>query len=534
MSKQSKFRKNHLLSTAIRTALAIPTVGLVIAAPANAQEADGAVLDEIIVSATRREGSVQDVPINIAAVDATRIEQQGFNNISELLSFVPGINSVNQGGRNGNQIIVRGLNADPLGQGSGGDISDTVATYIGETPIPIDLRLNDLQRVEVLLGPQGTLYGAGTLGGAIRYIPNKPDTEGSMLQLRGDTFSIGEGSGFNYDVGFTFNWAASDTFAIRGSMDKLQDEGFVDYPLVVREPGVSEPDVDLSDAAAVAANLAPEEDANGQEILSGRVAALWAPNDAFEATLTYYFQNEDNEGRSVSSSRGQFPIGQYASASRVLEPNEEENSLLALEIVADLGFAELTSATGFGTYEEVGQRDQTDLLISLEYSYETFPTFTAFTREEEEDEFFNQEIRLVSNGDGRVNWIIGGFYNKLETVGSSAEFTPGYAAFAGFNRPDDLEYFSAGSSEIEEQAIFGEVGFDITDRWQVTLGARFYEYDVQTQSTVDFPLFDPAFVAPGLGEISGRAFDPDLQQKDDGTLFKFNTSFDFTDDVSMY
>ena len=109
-----------------------------------------------------------------------------------------------------------------------------------------------------------------------------------------------------------------------------------------------------------------------------------------------------------------------------------------MEIVADLGFAELTSATGFGTYEEVGQRDQTDLLISLEYSYETFPTFTAFTREETEEEFFTQELRLVSTSDSRINWIVGGFYNKFETVSSSSEFTPGYAAFAGFNRPDDL------------------------------------------------------------------------------------------------
>lgn len=522
--------KNRL-RMAIRAALLLPAAATVVPSISSAQDT---VIEEITVTATRRDASVQDVPINISAIGAAQIEEQGFDNISELLAYVPGINAVNQGGRNGNEIIVRGLNADPLGQGGGNDIGTTVATYIGEVPIPLDFRLRDLQRVEVLLGPQGTLYGAGTLGGAVRYIPNKPNAQERLFQVRGDTYSIGEGSGLSVDVGATFNLPLSDTFSIRGTVDRLDDKGFVDYPAVVQQPGVSEPDVDLNDPAAVAANLAPVSDANGQDLLSGRLAVRWEPNDRLDATLTYYFQEEDNEGRTVSSNRGAFPVGRYASASRVLEPNEEESSLLALEVIADLGFAELTSATGLGNYEEVGQRDQTDLLISLEYSYETFPTFTAFTREEEEDEFFSQEVRLVSSNPGRINWIVGGFYNKLETVGSSSEFTPGYAAFAGFDRPDDLEYFSASSSEIEEKAVYGEIGFEITDRWQVTLGGRYYEYDVQSQSTVDFPLFDPGFVAASLGEIQSRAFDPELAQSDDGTLLKINTSYDITEDLSVY
>ncbi len=532
MNNQRASKPNLYLRASIRAALAIPIASSLVATPVYSQEDSG--LEEIIVTATRREGTIQNVPINIAAVDGARIEEQGFAAIADLLSYVPGINAVNQGGRNGTEIIVRGLNADPLGQGGGNDIGSTVATYVGDIPIPIDLRLQDLQRVEILLGPQGTLYGAGTLGGAIRYIPNKPDTDESLFEVRGNFYSISEGSDLSTDFGLTANFPISDTFAIRGSVDWLDDQGYVDYPFVVQEPGVSEPDIDPTDAAAVAANFRPAKDANGQEVLSGRIAARWLPNDTFDATLTYYFQTEDNEGRTVSSARGQYPSPRYASASRVLEPNEEDNTLIALEIIADLGFAELTSATGFGTYEEVGQRDQTDLLISLEYSYEDFPTFTAFTREETEEEFFNQELRLVSTGDGRINWIVGAFYNKFETVGSSSEFTPGYAAFAGFDRPDDLEYFAAGTEQVEEQAIFGEIGFDITDRWQITLGARYYEYDVQAQGTVDFPLFDPDFVAPSLGEIEARPFDPDLRQKDDGSLFKFNTSFEISDDVMVY
>ncbi len=530
-NNEKKSYKLKASTRAITRALALPLTGAAFISPSFAQNDS---LEEIVVTATRRAATVQDVPINISAIGAQRIEQQGFNEIADLLAFVPGINTVDQGGRNGNNLIVRGINAEPLGQGSGNDIGGTVATYIGEVPIAIDLKLNDLQRVEVLLGPQGTLFGAGTLSGAIRYIPNKPNTEEATFEVRGDAYSISEGSGVSTDLGFTFNQPLSDTIAIRGSFDSSEDEGFIDYPFVVREIGVSEPDTDRNDAAAAAANFDPVSDANGQEVDSGRVAVRWQPSDVFDATLTYYFQDEDNAGRSVSGERGGFETPRFASPSRVLEPNEEENRLTALEITADLGFAELTSATGIATYEEVGQRDQTDLLISLEYSYETFPTFTAFTREEEERDIFNQEIRLVSTSDGPINWIVGAFYNKFETVSSSSEFTPGFAQFAGFDRPDDLEFFSAGSSETEESAVFAEIGYQINDKWQVTIGGRYYDFDIQSQSTVDFPLFDPDFVAQNLNVIEDRAFDPTLRQEGDGTLFKFNTSYDLSEDVTLY
>jgi len=514
---------------AIARSLSIPLASAAFISPTFAQQ-EATTIEEIIVTATRRATSVQDVPINIAAIDAQRIEEQGFSEIADVLAFVPGINVVDQGGRNGNELIVRGINAEPLGQGGGNDTGSTVATYLGDIPLAIDLNLNDLQRVEVLLGPQGTLYGAGTLSGAVRYIPNKPNAEEALFEVRGDVYDINEGSSVSSDFGLTFNQPLSDTIAIRGSYDRLDDQGFIDYPFVVQQIGVSEPDSAPGDTS----NFDPATDANGQETDSGRIAIRWQPSDAFDATLTYYFQDEDNEGRTTSGARGAFPTSRFASPSRVREPNEEENSLLALEITANLGFAELTSATGIATYEEVGQRDQTDLLISLEYSYETFPTFTAFTREEEEDDTFNQELRLVSTSTGPLSWIVGGFYNKFETVSSSSEFTPGFAQFAGFNRPDDLEFFSAGSTEIEESAVFGEIGYQITDKWQVTVGGRFYEYDIQTQSTVDFPLFDPSFVAVGLDVIASRDFDPALRQEDDGSLFKFNTSYSVSDGVTIF
>ncbi|WP_295695598.1 TonB-dependent receptor [uncultured Maricaulis sp.] len=523
--------------------LALPLAGLAGAGTALAQDNPSSSQDVIVVTATRRSETVQDVPLNIAAIGGDQIEEQGFEDLADALAYVPGINIVDRGGRQGNPIIVRGLNADPINSGDGNnDGGGTVATYLGEIPLFIDLKMNDLERVEVLLGPQGTLYGAGTLGGAIRYLPNRPDFDSNMLQIRSSFYQYSEANSPSADIGFTFNHSVSDTFAVRGSLDVLQDSGFTDYPYRVRQPGVSNPVPDFNDPADVAANLAPVSDADGEEAVSGRIAARWAPTDWLDATATYYFQNQDIEGRQISSRRSPIPAGGYESALRVLEPIERNNELLALEVTADLGFAELTSATGFGSYDAEGQRDQTDLLISLEYSYESFPNFTAFTHELTENEFFNQEVRLVSTYESQFNWIVGFYYNKAEFVGSSEEYTPNYAAYVNDNfgfglteNPTDLEYFSTSNTELTESAIFGELGWDITDRLSITVGGRYYEYELESVSTVDFPLFEaPTYTPLTIDEIRDLAFDPSLAQSDDGFLYKFNIAYDVSDEILAY
>ncbi len=541
-------RKHLLLSASV--AVVATSVGL----PALAQEDSESELrvQAVTVTATRRDESIQDIPINIAAIGDAQIEEQGFDELADMLAYVPGINVVDRGGRQGNPLIVRGLNADGLGSGDGNNNGGgTVATYVGEVPVYIDLKLNDLERVEVLLGPQGTLYGAGTLGGAIRYIPKKPDFGGDTLDVRTEVSQYSEAEDLSYEAGFTFNKTLTPTLAVRGSIDFENDSGFIDYPFVVREIGVSDPDPDFSDPAGVAANLRRITDADSEETLSARLAARWQPTPWLDGTLTYYLQQADIGGRRGSSQQPTVPTGDYELAKRVEEPNELVNQLLALEVTADLGFAELTSATGFSRFDDDGQRDQTDLLITLEYSYEAFPTFAAFTREKGRQERFNQEVRLVSATESRFNWIVGAFYNQFESAGYSAEFTPGYADFAGFNRPDDLEYFSQGYSKLEESAFFGEVGYDITDRWTVTVGGRYYQYDLESFSDVDFPLFDPGFERLGVSAIQS-SLEADYAagvaqgltrglngtrrtgQSDEGTLFKFNTSYRFTDDLLAY
>ncbi|MFN2099409.1 TonB-dependent receptor [Altererythrobacter sp. MF3-039] len=517
-----------------------------LAAPAMAQDGASAAQDEntIIVTATRRAESVQDIPLNIAAVGTEQIEEQGLTELSDLLPFVPGINVVDRGGRQGNPIIVRGLNVEAIGSGDGdNDGGGTVATYLGEIPVFVDLKLNDLERVEVLLGPQGTLYGAGTLGGAIRYIPVKPQFNEFSGQVRAELSKYSEASSLSHETGFTVNIGVSDTFAIRGSLDWSDDSGFIDYVGVVDEIGVTNGDT--------AEGLNRVKDADGEETISGRIAARWQPTPALDATLTYYYQEADIEGRRVSHWRDNVPglldgtpsVGRYENAQRVVEPNEIKNDLLALEVVADLGFAELTSATGWSNFADEGQRDQSPLLITLEYSYELFPGFTAFTFEEGEEERINQEVRLVSKHGGPFSWIVGGYYNKLTLAASSSEFTPNFVEFVnqpgldfGYtNRPDDLEYFSADRQRLVEVAAFGELSYTLFDRLTLTAGARYYDYDLKAFASVDFPHFeDISYMPLTLDEIANAAFDPDLSQSDNGFLYKFNASYEASDDLLVY
>ena len=534
----------------VRTALLGSTIiGSTYAAPLLAQDAqdtqpEAAAPNEIVVTATRRAESVQDIPLNIAAVGAEQIEEQGLTELSELLPFVPGINIVDRGGRQGNPIIVRGLNVDAIGSGDGNnDGGGTVATYLGEIPVFVDLKLNDLERVEVLLGPQGTLYGAGTLGGAIRYIPTKPKFGQTTVEVRGEASKYSEASSIGYETGFTANFGLTDTFAIRGSLDWSHDTGFIDYVNVVDEIGVTNPDTP--------AGLRRVEDADGEDTLSGRIAARWEPTTWLDGTLTYYFQEADIEGRRVSHWRSDVPgllegtesVGKYENAFRVEEPNNIKNDLIALEVVADLGFAELTSATGWSNFEDDGQRDQTTLLITLEYSYELFPAFTAFTRERGEQERFNQELRLVSTSDGPLSWIIGGYYNRLDSAAFSAEYVPGYVPYVNqpdldfglTDRPDALEYFSTNRDRLTEKAVFGEVGYEFFDALTITLGGRYYDYSLKSAATVDFPLFEPLTYTPlTLGEIQDLDFDPELAQSDDGFLFKANASWEVNSDLLLY
>jgi outer membrane receptor protein involved in Fe transport len=539
--------KKSVLCLAVSSAFTVN--GYVLAEEAEVQ-AEG--IERIEVTGSRRSSTVQEAPMNITALDGDVMKDQNITQLSDVARWVPGLTVQDQGGRDSSPIIVRGLNTNSSGPDSDGG---TVATYVGEIPLFVDMKVIDVERVEVLIGPQGTLYGAGTLGGAIRYLPNKPILDETSGSIYGDVFNIAHSDDTGGEAGFVFNTPLiDDTLGLRVAFNYLDEPGYVDYAYTVKEGGVSLPDPDWSDSAAVDQNIKRVDDVNSEKATTARVMLRWQPNEIIDTTLSYFYQKQKIGGRSIvhaNSLSNANPlstiIGDYDSAYRYLEPAENEDSLVSLEITADLGFAELTSATGFSKSETSGQRDQSDLLIRLDYSYEEFPAFSSFTREEDETDTFTQEIRLVSTNDSALSWIVGAFYNKYETESVSKEYTPGYDQFAfdnfgGFQlRPDALEYISIDETEITESAIFGELSYQATEQLSFTLGARFYQYDVTSASAVDLPLFNTIF---GFEDDEGNQqyYEPneinlglkDISADDDGNLLKFNVSYQFNDDVLGY
>jgi len=550
--KKSQVFKKSTLCLALSSALALPVNSY--AEEAVEPAADG--IERIQVTASRRASTVQEAPLNITALDSDVMKDQNITQLSDVARWVPGLSVADQGGRTGSPIIVRGLNTNSSGPDSD---AGTVATYIGEIPLVVDMKLIDVERVEVLIGPQGTLYGAGTLGGAIRYLPNKPILDETSGSLYGDVFTLSESDDTGGEAGFVFNTPLiDDELAVRFAVNYLDEPGYIDYNYVVREGGVSLPDPDWSDTDAVDSNLRQVADANFEQTTTAKAMIRWQPNDIFDATLSYFYQKQEIGGRSIvhhNSLSETNPLsavmGEYESGYRYQEPREKEDTLLSLEMTVDLGFAELTSATGYSEFEALGQRDQTDLLIRLDYSYEEFPGFSAFTREVDEAENFTQEIRLVSTGDSAFSWIVGAYYNKFESFNDSREFAPGFDQYAVDVwgeyqlRPDSLEYISVDNAETTESALFGEITYSVTDKLTLMLGARFYQYDVKSSSAVDFPLANTVFGYDEEDENGNTIkvyYAPDeinlgfadVSADDDGSLFKINASYQFSDDIMAY
>ena len=175
---------------------------------------------------------------------------------------------------------------------------------MGEIPLFVDMKVIDVERVEVLIGPQGTLYGAGTLGGAIRYLPNKPILDETSGSIYGDVFNIAHSDDTVGEAGFVSNTPLIyDTLGIRIAFNHLDEPGYVDYAYLVKGGDVSLPNPDWADPAAVGHNIKGVNDVNSEQARTARIMLRWQPNDI---------------------------IDDYESAYRYLEPAENEDSLLSL------------------------------------------------------------------------------------------------------------------------------------------------------------------------------------------------------------
>lgn len=483
--------------------------------------------NEIVVTAIRRDTTLQTTPINISAVTGEQLENQRIDNVQALTRYTPGISMIDQGPRSPSRLVVRGLNAEstePVVRQN-----ESVATYLGEVPLFADFKLIDIDRVEVLRGPQGTLYGAGTLAGAVRYLPARPDAGNLSVEAHGRLYDLAHSRGVGAVGDVVINIPiVADKIAFRSATGYFRDPGFIDAPFIVRQPGVSNPQPDLSDPAAVASNLRYVHDINDERTFTTRNKLLLSPFDGLEAILTYAYQRTKTDGRQANGG-GVLGTDRYQIASRLLETMDRKAQLASLEINAEIpGFAKFTSSTGYTKQDFHYIRDLTDEILGYEIGYENFPTFTAIAPQTGKVEQINQEMRLTSLGSSRFSWVVGAFLNHVTTRNQYYEFTPGLPEFLGVYRPDNLEYAARSRTKTTETAAFGELSYKLTDQWQVTGGMRYFSYQAYSEGGQSAPFVDGS-VYPDINYTN-----PNGRTKDDGFVYKLNTSYEFSDQLFGY
>ena len=443
---------NKIECFSIRTVMSV--VLLMGVSGVNAAEGNAGVIEEIVVTATKRAENLKEIPMTISVLGQEDIEIQGINDAQDIARRVPGLIHSQAGKNLTPHFSLRGIAVS-----SNPELVNTpVSTYLDDFPITSsnsstnpEPNLYDVQRVEVLKGPQGTLYGSGTLGGIVRVVTNKADP-----------------SGFDYSLSTDFG---STSGALRQRYNAM-----VNIPLAenaaLRLVGYYRDEEGWFENTGTGVDGADQLDEHGF-----RASLRWLASDNLTATLSAVYQKSEPEDLSLSVSPDEIGVGstfkpQYSST---------EFTAYNLTVEYDLGFAELTSSTNFFDTDTVQENDLSSILAATPFSFAW-----GMIRDDTHENFI-QELRLVSTGDSKLSWVVGAYYADRETdYGQDHHTTPELVAarnLAGLwtTSLSDNVFIEASkrvNSDIEK-AIFVELSYELTDNLKLTVGARKGEMEVK-------------------------------------------------------
>ena len=461
---------------------------------AVAAEEGPVIEEEIIVTATYRDTALMDTPLSISALDSDDIDKKGILNFQNLYQSIPGLSYHNSGGlETFNVVGVRGLTGAGLGEGGpavgiyldGVSLTDTntdggISQVIGA--------LFDIQRVEVLKGPQGTLYGEAAMGGAIRYISNPPDPTQFEATVHGEYEQMKYADDPSYRTHATINIPlVEDRLALRGTVYYRDRAGLMDIP-------------------------APrnEEDVNDQEETGFRAKLSWYVTDRFEISASAQIWETEYGGFGVYCCDNS-----YVNTERV-QPDFPNGGTSQL----DLYSAALRYKFDFADLEIISSFYKRDLVYGEESSPRSSTTQTlvgfgnaflpAFVPElagipaikgvgfygvlQRDTERYVQEVRLISNTDGKWQWSVGGYWKDDEA--GNYKYTDDMPSFYFSLDPMYLQYqqqvlslahafaYPPDTNRSEELAAFGELSYRFNDQWELLVGGRIT--DIERTETV-FP-----------------------------------------------
>lgn len=493
-------------------------------AVANAQES----IEEVIVTATKREATVQEVPFSINVQTQEDIQRSGASNLEQLSRNIAGLTIQNLGPGQ-SQVAIRGVSAGQIVRDQPG-VKEQVGVYLDETVISLslftpDIDLYDLNRVETLRGPQGTLFGSGSVGGTIRYITNQPvldEFEGSA-EANLNTVTDGEVGGHLKGM---VNMPFGDGQAALRAVGYITEYGgFID---ALREGG------------------GRTEDVNSGSRTGGRLTLGWQATDNILVTPRVLYQKIETDGFNRQEVYNLFanpftttrPAIRFDEREQFLLLDEAfEDDLLIVDATVDATFDpfDVIFTTSYTDREILVSRDASALSgsvsvdLGLDPAAVLLPSNLVDTTTVEQ---FTHELRFSSNSEGQWRWLAGVFFSDTERVYAQRLPTPGYDAFAdavlgaGFSAsvangfPADSPFNSDLPYDLQQIALFGEASYDLTDRFHVTAGGRFYDYE-ETRTITLGGVF--ANVADGIvDETSSDGFTP-----------RVLASYDFSDTITF-
>ncbi|HZO23011.1 MAG TPA: TonB-dependent receptor plug domain-containing protein [Steroidobacteraceae bacterium] len=551
----------------MRVAVCIALYGVWPAAQAQqaapADEATPSAIAEVTVTATRRTQTLEAVPYSLSVVTADQLAETGVTDIASLASQVPGLSTYEYGARFSAATvpIIRGINAtgEPT-RGFRTFEQAPVGTYIGNSPIEGYFQLDDLQRVEVLRGPQGTLYGAGTLAGALRLIPNSPELNHWSGLVEGSAGRLDHSDGTPYTVRGLINVPLGDTLAFRAAAKYYYEPGFVDtYGLFARTSnGLSGIPLlaNSADPVTSPAIYRDQKDWNFQKTFTGRASVLWKPTDAFSAEAAILDSSSHGDGGpqvNLDFRGGPSPLdpastlpagGPYREFSQIDQPWSRYTNLASLDLSYDAGFATVASTSSYYTSTGSTLQDNTYSLAGLASGgylpyYAGVPTNPRFIYDQtftDRSHTFSQEVRLVSNTspDKLFDYVVGFFYEDQTRAGAwtiAVPGTPEYQVAQGClpncffdvgTAPGDVTFSQIDTQHFKDVSEFGELTWHFLQHGQVTFGARHFGQnftDAQSYDDYNFPTHLPA--APHESKASK-------------TVGKVNPSFEYAPHQFVY
>ena len=442
-------------------------------------------LEEVVVTATKRSEVLQDVPVAVTAITAEQIQARGFTNYNDYINTVPNM-YVQDLGPGQEQIYIRGL----VAQGGAGF---PVATYFGEAVTSVlsnnggfaNLHLVDIDRVEVLRGPQGTLFGANSLAGVVRVVPNAPNFNDFEVNVAARGWSTAHSDdGSEHFEGVINVPIINDQLAARLVAYQDHIAGYINNVVPAAAPN----DYSAAFGAPPGTLVIPghgaftRTDINTEDVWGTRAAVAWKPTDALHVDLSYVAQ----EDRLNSEPGTQQAYGDYV-VQRPLDlysrgEDAEEDRVGQLVVGYDWSAVSLTSATSYTTLERSADEDFGWLGVNNGLGVQLWPLL-----DRSRATSFTQEVRVQSRGDGAFQWLAGYFY--LNTMDNLGQTVPDYSC------PTCLPEVLAGqsfaletdgtqlASKQKQQSVFAEASYSFTPQWTLGVGGRYLKDYVESFGT---------------------------------------------------